>query len=265
MDYRKAIQDRVLTKGEKSLLHVRTTLKHFSIITYAVPKERLASHIPEEYFDIPVFETKNGRYALISAVPFIDEDFSFTTFPYPRFQFGQTNYRAYVINKKTGDHVAWFFGTTLGSYSYVIARKCWKLPWHYGKYNIDCFWDPASNRYARYRFNIASSWSSAHVEIEDTGHPISLLEGFESLDQMKLILTHPAQGFYYRTDHHLGTYTIWHPEAVMTAAIPKKLYFGIFERLKLVHAHEMNLPYSVFVSPSIAFEIYLPPNRVPGI
>jgi len=53
LDYHKAIQDRVQVRERKSLLHVRTTLKHFSIITYAVPKGRLSAHIPERYFDIP--------------------------------------------------------------------------------------------------------------------------------------------------------------------------------------------------------------------
>lgn len=260
MDYRKVIQDRVLIKESKSLLHVCTTLKHFSIVTYAVPKERLATHIPEQYFDILEFETEKGKRALISAVPFIDEDFCLTAFTYPRFRFGQTNYRAYVRDKKTGDHVAWFFGTTLGSYSYFIARAWWKLPWHHAKYDTDCSYDAVFKRYNRYRFNIASLWSSAHVEIEDTGQPLSVRAGFESLDHMKLILTHPVRGFYHRTDLRLGTYSIWHPEAVMTIAFPKKLYFGIFDRLKLVNADEMNSPHSVFVSPSIKFEIYLPPH-----
>lgn len=253
-------------RERKSLLHVRTTLKHFSIITYAVPKGRLSAHIPERYFDIPEFETENGRCALISAVPFIDEDFCLTALTYPRFRFGQTNYRAYIRDKKTGEHVAWFFGTTLGSYSYLMARALWKLPWYHAKYNIDCVYDTISKRYRRYRFNMTSPWSSAHVEIKDTGKPLSVQTGFESLEQMKLILTHPVRGFYLCTNRRLGTYSIWHPEAVMTEATPKKLYFGIFDRLGLVNTDEMNSPHSIFVAPLIKFEIHLPPRilKMPG-
>ena len=77
---------------------------------------------------------------------------------------------------------------------------------------------------------------------------------------MKLILTHPVRGFFYRTDGQVGTYTIWHPEAKMTEAVPKKLYFGIFDRLGLVQGKEMDSPHSVFVCPDIEFEIHLPPK-----
>jgi transposase InsO family protein len=65
--------------------------------------------------------------ALVSVVPFLDQDFHFVRCPWPKSRFGQTNYRAYVIDGKTGEHVVWFFGTSLASFLVVVPRVAWKF------------------------------------------------------------------------------------------------------------------------------------------
>ncbi|NJN05593.1 MAG: hypothetical protein HC814_03245 [Rhodobacteraceae bacterium] len=45
----------------------------------------------------------------MSAVPFLDLDFHFDrVLPFAKFVFGQTNYRVYVIDRRTGEHAVWF-------------------------------------------------------------------------------------------------------------------------------------------------------------
>ena len=60
-----------------NLLNVRTTLQHFALINYALPKSRLEPHLPTDRFDIPEFVINGQPLAMLSAVPFVDADFRY--------------------------------------------------------------------------------------------------------------------------------------------------------------------------------------------
>src|SRR5687767_5744697 len=137
MPYREML-DRRLRPLPDRWLDVRLRLAHFALITYALPRARLARHIPAERFAIPEFVIDGVPCALISAVPFLDVDFHFIRFPWLKWRFAQTNYRAYVIDRVSGEHAVWFFGTTLGSPLVEIAKLLWKIPWHRARYALDC-------------------------------------------------------------------------------------------------------------------------------
>jgi hypothetical protein len=243
---------------------VRSGLVHFALVNYALPCERLVPHIPQDRFEIPEFDIGGRRMAMMSAVPFLDFDFHFESLPFARFTFGQTNYRVYVIHRATGEHAAWFFGTTLGSATVAIPRLLWRLPWHYARYQVDCRLDAAAGRYERFHYSVRGKWASAEVDVEDTGQPVDTAEGFGSRDETMLILTHPVDGYFRRGDGRLGHYSIWHREMRITSAIPRRLYFSLYERLGLLSADEMARPHSVYLCPEIEFQIHLPPQPLPG-
>jgi Uncharacterized conserved protein (COG2071) len=206
LDYRNLFNER-LKRSPAGLLYARTTLRHFAMINYAVSPERLAKFVPDNHFEVARFETIKGIKAFLSVVAFLDVDFNFSRLASGiKFTFYQTNHRAYVFDKETGQPVVWFFGTNLGSRLVQIPRCLWKIPWHYSKYNVDCQFNQASNQYDKYSYNFESDWCSGKIEIRDTGEPISVMGGFASLDEMKLILMQPVQGFYRRLDGKLGTY-----------------------------------------------------------
>ena len=192
-DYREILQRRLAVRPE-GWLAVRSKLEHFALINYALPKARLEPYIPQHRFEIPEFNVAGQRLALTSAVPFVDVDFHFIhLFPFLKFSFGQTNYRVYVIDKQTGEHGVWFFGTTLGSVVVHVARSAWGIPWHSARYRIKCHYDPQRQRYQTFQYAIRSSWCEAQIELEDTGESVSEVAGFASLDEMRLILTHPVE------------------------------------------------------------------------
>ncbi|MBI3289564.1 MAG: DUF2071 domain-containing protein [Elusimicrobia bacterium] len=252
-----------LRRRPRSWMTATTTLRHFALINYAVPAELLRRHIPADRFDIPEFDTGAGPRAFLSVVPFLDVDFTFPRLaPFHRSTFYQTNHRAYVIDRATGQHAVWFFGTNLGSPVVYAPRLLWRLPWHFARYSADCRWSPERRLYDRYRYHFDSPWCRAEIELEDAGRPIAKLPGFSSLDEMKLILTHPIAGFFRRLDGVLGTYGVWHPEMAMTTAAPRKLYFSLYEDLGLLSRQEMSAPHSVFLCPEVEFEIDLPPRRL---
>ena len=127
-----------LAPRRSGLLDIVSPLRHFALITYAVPVERLLPHIPGDRFEIPTFDIDGKALALLSVVPFIDAGFHFRAFPLLRFHFAQTNYRVYVIEKGSGEHAVWFFGTTLGGWPVHAARFLWKIPWYPARYSWGC-------------------------------------------------------------------------------------------------------------------------------
>lgn len=252
--------------GRKSgLFDIRSDLLHFALITYALPVERLRSHIPDR-FDIPTFLIDGRQLALMSAVPFLDSDFSYYRLaPFVKSRFAQTNYRVYVIDRETGEHCVWFFGTTLGGRVVHLARWLWRIPWHYARYKVDCSFEPTAGRYERYLFAHNSKWASAEIELEDSGEHAGLLPGFADMAEQTLILTHPVEGFFYRLDGKPGTYSVWHEEIPLTTGKAKHLYFSLYERLGLLSKEEMQQPHSVLICPKIMFEVHLPPKKLSEI
>jgi hypothetical protein len=263
-DYR-AILNRRLAARPAGPLQVLSTLTHFALITYALPRERLERYIPADRFAIPEFDIGGQRLALMSAVPFVDVDFHFTgLFPFLRFRFAQTNYRVYVIDRRSGEHAVWFFGTTLGSPLVYLPRIAWKIPWHRARYKVACDYDRERGRYRRFAYATASPWGEARIVLHDTGEPTTLAEGFGSPDEQLLILTHPVDGYFYRTDGRVGSYSVWHEELRCTVGEPQELYFGLYERLGLLSREEMGRPHSILICPETVFTVHLPPRVVRG-
>jgi hypothetical protein len=253
------ILDQRLAPRKSGWLDIITGLRHFALINYSLPAERLRPHIPDR-FEIQTFDIGGDELALMSVVPFEDEGFHFTRLPYPRFRFCQTNYRVYVIDKESGEQVVWFFGTTLGSWTVWLCRFLWKIPWHPARYSSDHLWDQESRRYHRFKYETRSKWAPATIEVQDSGEPISAMPGFASLDDMVLTLTHPLDGYYYRLDRKIGGYSVSHDIISLTRGEAVHLHFGLFERLELLDAEEMMRPHSVFLCPHTEFHIYMPPR-----
>lgn len=243
-------------------LDIVAPLRHFALITYAVPVERLRAHIPADRFDIPTWTIDGREQALLSVVPFIDAGFRFRLFPLVRFHFAQTNYRVYVVDRRSGEHVVWFFGTTLGSWQVHVARWLWKIPWHPARYRWSCEFDAAAGRYRTFRYEAASEWATARVDVRDTGEPAGPLPGFTSPEEQTLVLTHPVDGYFYRLDGKLGTYSVSHDVLEFTTAEVNELHFDLLERLGVVTRDEMNQPHSVLLCRETTFAIHMPPRRV---
>jgi len=234
------------------LLGVDTTLERFAIVTYAVPEERLQRHLHPR-FVVDAVTLEGERCGLLSVVPFLDRRFRSAHLPWPRDSFGQTNYRAYVRDNASGERAVWFFGTCLDSWSVVIPRVLWRLPWHRGRIRFDR---------DRYRMTTDSAWAPATLELADTGGPLEVLPGFPDAESTLLVLTHPLVGYYHRRDGRLGSYSVWHDRMAPTLGRCVQASFPLLERLDLVSAADQARPYSVLLQDRVDFTIYLPPRRL---
>lgn len=238
-----------------------TTLRHFAIVTYAVPPERLRPLVHRR-FDLDTVSIEGQPRALMSAVVFEDQDFRAAAWPSPRWRFGQTNYRIYVRDREAGARAVWFLGTTLGSWTVALPRYLWRLPWHHGRFVFECE-DDATGRYACFRMRTDSSWAPASLELEQTNEPIALA-GFPDVETGLVVLTHPLAGFYTRTDGTLGSYAIWHDRLAPVAGRVRQARWGLFDRLGLVPFAEQQTAHSVLIQPRTEFIVHLPPRRVDG-
>jgi hypothetical protein len=167
----------------------------------------------------------------------------------------------YVTDRATGEHAVWFFGTTLGSPVVHIPRVLWRIPWHPARHAADCVYDPGARR-SRATATRSIRRAAARAWNPPTARAAGLLPGFADADAQTLILTHPVDGYFYRLDGRLGTYSVWHPLISLTRAEPGELYFSLFERLGLLTREEMRRPHSALVCPRTRFKVLLPPRSV---
>ncbi|MBK7779177.1 MAG: DUF2071 domain-containing protein [Ardenticatenia bacterium] len=238
------------------------TLAHFAIVTWAVAPEALRPHVHSR-FDLDLIRGADGAdRALVSVVPFEDQDFHFAALPWWRWRFPQTNYRVYVRDRQTDERLVWFLGTCLDSWTVAVPRLLWRLPWHRGRSRFDCRWNAAAGRYDRWSLRTESDWAPLELELADAGHAPQAVPGFPNLDEAMQVLTHPLQGVFYRQDGRLGSYSVWHAPLQPTAGRLLRARVGLLDRLGILSYAEQEQAHSVLMQPSTLFRIYLPPRRL---
>jgi hypothetical protein len=228
------------------------TLEGFSIVTYMVPPERMIPHLHPR-FEPFCIDVDGQQHALVSVVTFRDQGFRLAKMRHPGFSFGQTNYRAYVTDKQTGEDVAWFLGTVLDSPFVVVPRLVWKMPWHRGRMSF-------STEDGRLAVRTTSSWAAADLVIENPGAKVEALLGFDDLERGLEILTHPTTAFYSRLDRRLGSYKIWHDAMHAVTGKCVRARFDLLDTVGLVPFAEQSTPHSVLMQDAIDFAIILPPR-----
>src|SRR5258706_1404355 len=181
----------MLDRPRTGLLDALSRMRDFAIVTYDVAPEALAKHLPRG-IEPDVFAMDDGRKrAMVSAVPFYNDDFRPGFFPFFGFAFGQTNYRAYVTRE--GRRCVWFFGTSLASRFVFVPRHVWGLPWHFVRMRFACDWDAS-----KYVHSATGAWGEAEIEATIEDAPTGRLDGFADEEATSLILTHAFEGFLGR-------------------------------------------------------------------
>ena len=248
------------TKG----IDVVSTLKHFAIVTYAVPPSRLEHLLPKE-FVLDTVEIEGESKALLSVVPFYDLDFRPATLNFPKLSMGHTNYRIYVIDTQTQEKVVWFIGTTLDSWSSVVPVLFWKLPWYRGKMHFSCEYDADVERYTKYHMTTTSDWAPATLTLtQEEEMPLSLA-GFDNDESALVFLTHPLKGYFHRRDGKVGSYAVWHKQLEVKPATLEHAHFELLSRMKILSEEEQQHPHSVLVQAETEFTIFLPPKMVVNV
>ncbi|MDF1579142.1 MAG: DUF2071 domain-containing protein, partial [Desulfobulbales bacterium] len=231
---------------------------HLAIITYAVEPKRLAHLIPTR-FHLTIVSIEGRERALVSVVPFINEDFTIAAYPFPRLRMAQVNYRAYITDRTTGGRCAWFLETVLDSWSVIFPRHLWQLPWHKGVIEFDFDFDHGTGLYRRYAMRTKSERAAAAVELYQDQDDSVIPPGFPDRETALVYLSHPLCGYFRRRDGRLSRFSIWHPEIILREAKLKHASFAFLDGMNLVPEQEQQRPHSVILGPTSEFTIYLPP------
>lgn len=253
---------RLLSKPVARGLAVETTLQHFVMVTYWVDPDCLRKHLHPRFEPICLSADGRHRQSFVSVVTFLDRDFRFVMCPSVTWNFGQTNYRAYVQDTQTGEQAAWFFGTCLDSLAVVVPRALWKLPWHRGRMAFRTRYDEHTQRYSTFSVTTRSRWAPGHLELKDSGRPLSQLPGVPNLEAGLVLFTHPMRGYFFRQDGGLGSYAIWHDRMRPTVGELELARYPLLDRLGLVAEGDLASVHSVLIQPSVDFTIYLPPSKI---
>jgi hypothetical protein len=261
MQKARKMKDYLIERPVPTGLDVLCGLKHFAIITYAVPADRFQGIFPSR-FKLDTIEIDGHQMGLVSVVPFIDVNFTSAVFPFPKFTMGQTNYRIYIIDKETNERCVWFVGTVLDSWTLAIPRYVWNLPWHSGSVRFDCTINESTGLYDQYVMDTQSDWAASSVELIQSTQDTLDFPGFPDTESALVYLTHPLAGFYYRSDGKLGAYRVWHDELKVKPAKLVSAKFKLLSNLGIINEEEQCSPYSVLIEPLNEFTIYLPPKVV---
>lgn len=258
----KAFQFVVTPRPRPSGIDVSTVLRHFALITYPVDPHVLQGMIADRFQPITVVLAGRPR-ALVSVVVFENTRFRLAAYPSPQLRMPQINYRAYVLDRQTGERAIWFLGTLLDSWAFLVPRYVWQMPWRRGPIRLRTEVDEKAGRYTRYEVETDAEWARARlqlVEEERTSVDSLDLPGFPDTESGLACLTHTLSGFYRRADGRLGLNRVWHERMKVRPARLRSAYFGLLEREGLVGRSEQLTPHSVLITSEVEFFSFLPPT-----
>ena len=232
-------------------LEFRTVLRHLAIVTYAVPAERLARHIPPQA-ELVTYSHQGRTVGLVSAVAMQQTGLHYAWLPLPRLSFPQLNYRVYVNYQ--GEPAVFFLGSVVDQPFAGLTRRLWRVPWHRGAIALDA--DMASGE-GRYSVRSLSSLGEGSFSLRGRA-PAEVLPPFRSRGEMLRRLTHPLLGLSWE-DGGCRVFRITHPPLQADAS---RL---VSHRLEPLHVWgilkpgEGDHPHSVLYVPRADFRMYLPP------
>lgn len=233
-----------------------SSLRDFVITTYDVDRDRLASFLPP-HLEVERVVIDGRERGLVSAVSFLNTRFFVHFAPFVKLECGQTNYRAYVRQKKNGERAVWFFGTSLASPFVLLPRHAWRLPWHRMRVARSSAWN--GDALDTLSWHARAEGAEERLELGGTGQRLAVLPGFATHEDTHAILTHPLVGFLRRRDRKLVTYGVWHAALVMEEARVREARFELFEAHALIARGQA--PHSVLVQRATDFLVRLPPQR----
>lgn len=252
-------------------IDVFTTLRHFALVTYAVEPGAVKSMVPARLSPLTIVLNGESR-ALVSVVLFVNTRFRSAVFPSPSLNMAQINYRAYVIDRETGEHGIWFIQTLIDSWAFLVPRYVWHMPWRRASISLKFEANrPAENLgdeqrdrvvYKTYDVTAVAGPASSRVALaQEPDRPLPLeLPGFPDVETGLVCLTHAFSGFYRRRDGKIAVNRVWHEPIPVTPARLTHASFPLLERLNLVPPAEMTQPYSVLLAPAADFMSRLPPT-----
>lgn len=220
-------------------------LRHFALITHAVPPKRVKAHLPEG-FELDTWDLNGKPRALVSVGCFRNEKFGLAALNRPNFDFEQSTYRTYV--KYNGVRGAYFFGTYLGNPISWAMQRAVASGAKLGRFEIIRNYNDSG--YRRYSGAVHSKSGETRFELRANELPEN--------DELTQFVTYRPHGFFKSS---LGRVWDQPVEHARMCPFEGKLISGRFDpwdALDILSPEEAAHPISVLVQPSIHFLIKTP-------
>ncbi len=239
--------------GLDRLTTAQVDVENFTLITHAVPVERLRRVVPER-FTLETFESTAGQeIGFISVSSFCNRQIHWSAARYPAHDFDQSTFRTYVTHQ--GRRGAYFFGTYVSTRLSFIAQIMVAANTHLAQFDVTIEKD--EDGYARYESRAVASHGELHFEIEardvpEAQHPFAT--GVEHSD----FITYRLHGFSRSPFGGVSYGPIEHRHMDPWAGRLLQGRFDMWEEMGLLPRDEWDSPFSVLVEPSVRFTLHPP-------
>lgn len=232
-------------------------LTNFCMVTYAVPSERVRSHIPAGLTLDIRFNAQGEEKAFVSAVLFLNDHIRLFPTPWPTFTFRQVNYRTYVHH---GDEPGvWFFRLMQHSKMASFNRRVFGAPTFFAPMELAVAFDEHANAFRSYRFDSEAPDHMLHLDVQPALNPPDLEGLFTSHAELEAFLTSRPDGYFNnRRKPGITSIAVWHELLKPSYGIATTAQFSTLNDLGIVPTEEQAAPYCVMLSPKTTLLGQLP-------
>jgi uncharacterized protein YqjF (DUF2071 family) len=224
-------------------------LRHFAIVSYRVPVERLRPHI-DPAFSIDTHTDGGRECGCVSVVMFLNDRIRALYAPRPRFSFLQTNYRAYVTYQERPG--VWFFRIVQHSWIASLYRRALRVPAYSAPLRLDYDLDQASGLYRRYQVDCDSDPNRLSMTIEGSAEPVPAHEVFGPSEASVPFFTYRLDGYFYKTgSRQVAHLPVWHAPLQPQAGRVTQARLGVYEDLGIIEPEEALSTVSVLLAPEL--------------
>lgn len=232
-------------------------LRHFCMVTYTVPPERVRPHIAKGLTLDTRVNDKGEEVAFVSAVAFLNDHIRLFPAKWPTLTFHQVSYRTYVHHKDVPG--VWFFRLIQHSRIADFNRKLFGAPTFYAPLALTVEMDEAGHAYKTYKFNSVSSDHVMHLDAKPAPVARSLNGLFSSTEELEAFLTSRPDGYFNNQRKPAVTgLTIWHEVLQPAYATAQTAQFSPLSDLGLVTEAEQRTPFCIMLSPRTILLGHLP-------
>ena len=235
------------------LTSISVEVRNFALVTYAVPADRVSTHLPEPYLLETVLDGEGAERCLVSATSFCNRDFRSSALPYPRLTFDESTFRTYVTHRDRRG--VYFIRRFLSKTLAFLPQRLFEMKAALGDFDVDSEVEPAG--YDRYSFAVRSRDVTNGFVIRAHEEPAPRYP-FETGEELVDHITYRLHGFFTSSIGRQGHMPVSHRRMTPWSGELVSARFDTWSELGILEPDEVSNPYSVLVEPIVNFRLHPP-------
>lgn len=253
-----------LEAPEKGAATVTGTLRDYLVVTWAVPADKVRTHVPAE-LPLDVLPNADGELtAFLQVICFYGENIHWSPLQNdPLAQsYHQVTYRVLTRreNKRGVFNLRSYFSTEeVRNKQRVVAREV-----DYARFFVHINGDPARNTYSSYNLRSVGDRGQTSVEVtfteSEATEEYSVPAPFAKFEDMALFLTQREEDYFAASAPKtgIGLTPVHHEVLQPRMGVLKTARASLFTDLKLLTSDDLLRPVAVLLQPSLTLTTYPP-------